>query len=146
MKKKIIFISTIIIIIIILISTILFLYMKKNNKENNAENNTENSNVYDCFTYLIYNSDRGSNDGLVDSVNLIFAFNEKDICVDYRAIWNFNDEEIAKRSYNQWNEIYPNVEINSTKVSFNQKSGGVIGETKEEIRNNEYKSFDLVEY
>ena len=105
MKKKVIFISTIMIIIIILISTILFIYMKKNNKENNAEN----SNVYDCFTYLIYNSDRGSNDGLVDSVNLVFAFNEKDICVDYRAIWTFNDEEIAKRSYNQWNEIYPNV-------------------------------------
>lgn len=138
MKKKVIFI---LVVIIILVSVILFFNMKKNN----TENLVENSNVKKEYcTYLVYNSVEIDNPDL-DSVNMVFAFNSKNVCVDCRMVWTFSTEELAKENYENWKKCeLSNLKIESNTVSFNDDVQP--GRTKDEIRKIGFGNYKISEY
>ena len=127
MKKKILIFLLMILILVIIIETI---FVIKNTNKLSA-----------AYTYLFFNSP-GSDDEL-KNVGIIYTFDENNICIDERLLWEFANEEIAKENYESWKEIgYKNLEINSKKVSFNATNHN--GLTKEEIKGNNPESF--IEY
>ena len=124
MKKKILIFLLMILILIIIIETIFV--VKNTNKPSTA------------YTYLFFNSP--GNDDELKNVGIIYTFDENNICIDERLLWDFANEEIAKENYENWKEIgYKNLEINSNKVSFNATNHN--GLTKEEIKGNSTDSF-----
>lgn len=124
MKKKILIFLLMILILIIIIETIFV--VKNTNKPSTA------------YTYLFFNSP--GNDDELKNVGIIYTFDENNICIDERLLWDFANEEIAKENYENWKEIgYKNLEINSNKVSFNATNHN--GLTKEEIKDNSTDSF-----
>ena len=124
MKKKILIFLLMILILVIIIETI---FVIKNTNKLSA-----------AYTYLFFNSPGSDNE--LKNVGIIYTFNENNICIDERLLWEFANEEIAKENYESWKEIgYKNLEINSNKVSFNATNHN--GLTKEEIKDNSTDSF-----
>lgn len=122
MKKKILIVLVIIIIILVFS---LILIKTTNNKTEETEH---------LYTYLLYSqtSDGTVNNDLND-MKMIFTFNENNICIDCRIMYDFVNEEDAKLQYENWCEIEnnKNVKINSSKVSFNTYNYN--NKTKDEI-------------
>lgn len=132
MKKNVLIIF-IIIVVIALVSIIIFKF------------NTNNDVKKEYCTYLVYNSTEEEKKENLDSVNMVFAFNSENICVDCRMVWTFNTEEIAKENYENWKNVgLSNLKIESNKVAFNADEQ--IGKTKDEIKEIKFGKFEIHEY
>ncbi len=124
---------TISIIIIIILSFSFGYYFGTKNKSSN--NNNQNS-----FTYLI--GEAKSENSEVNTVKVIFRFDNNDICVESRIVYDFANEELAKVNYEKWKEVeLENLIIKDTKVSFSSFDH-LNGETKQNVLKSENYTFD----
>ena len=74
------------------------------------------------------------------SVETIYTFNDKNICVSQRMKYEFSSNEEAKKEYDLWNEQknLKNISISENIVSFNTDVN--IGTAKDSIISNLEKS------
>ena len=103
------------------------------------------SNKFAKYTYITYVTSGTLDDEDLNSCRLLFAFDENDICVFSRFVWDFKTEEIAKNSYQNWKACQlSNLKINGTVVSFNDVEQ--LNKTKSEIREIGFGDFEILEY
>lgn len=122
MKKS--FIVIIILLIIILSFAVNYYIANKN---------------FEKYTYIVCATSGVLENEELDSTRILFAFNENNMCVLSRFVWDFKTEEIAQKNYQNWKEAeISNLKIIGKKVSFNDEEQ--LGKSKEEIENgfNEY--------
>ena len=93
----------------------------------------ENEKNYLPNTYITCNViNNNSNNQELKSVKYIYSFDQNNICIDFRAIWEFSSEEIADKNFSSWKETgLSNLTQNSTIVSFNDVTR--TGKSKSEI-------------
>lgn len=128
-----------IVILLIVVLTFVGIYYKFENIKN-----IENKKILN-YTYLAYILNEGNENESIDSCRLLFAFDENDICVLSRFVWNFKTEEIAKENYQNWKKSeLLNLKINGTEVSFNDVEQ--LNKTKSEIRKIGFGDFEILEY
>ncbi len=91
------------------------------------------------YTYLLWNSSENTNEDVVNCMEIL-TFNENNVCIDTRILYEFKEEEIAKEQYERWNLMASdigsgtkNVQINFKTVTFNSNSHN--GMNKSEILN-----------
>lgn len=95
-------------------------------------------------TYLEYNLIKSDEKDLVD-LNMLYTFDENDICTDCRIQWTFANEEIAKTQYENWVKAgEANLKIDGNMVSFN--ANNEVGKTKTEITSSQKGNFEIKEY
>lgn len=93
------------------------------------------------YTYVTYATTEILENEELNSTRLLFTFDENDICVLSRFVWDFKTEDIAQKNYQNWKECgMSNLKINGTKVSFNDVEQ--VGKTKNEIENG-FNGFDI---
>lgn len=97
----------------------------------------QNSNIKSSNTHIIENN---INDEKQLSVETIYTFNDKNICVSQRMKYEFSSNEEAKKEYDLWNEQknLKNISISENIVSFNTDVN--IGTAKDSIISNLEKS------
>ena len=94
---------------------------------------------FEKYTYIVCATSGVLENEELDSTRILFAFDENNMCVLSRFVWNFKTEEIAQKNYQNWKESeISNLKIIGKEVSFNDEEQ--LGKTKEEIKNgfNEY--------
>ena len=100
---------------------------------NFGKNKQKNDKTYLPNTYITCNViNNNQNNQELKSVKYIYSFDQNDICIDFRSVWEFSSEEIANKNYTSWKETgLSNLTKNSTIVSFNDSTR--TGKSKSEI-------------
>lgn len=115
----------IIILVIIILSFVVNYYIANKN--------------FEKYTYIVCATSGVLENEELDSTRILFAFDENNMCVLSRFVWNFKTEEMAQKNYKNWKEAeISNLKIREKEVSFNDEEQ--LGKSKEEIKNgfNEY--------
>lgn len=135
MDKKIIII--ILLIILLVISFSLLVSEKKKNTTQGAELQ---------YTYLLLKPSETMDSELIDCKQIL-TFDEKDICIDSRFLYEFKDIGTAKVQYDEWkatendeNSSLKNVQIKENVVTFNALNNNGLTKTSflEETNSNKY--------
>ena len=128
MKKNILLVVLIILVLILIILCSLSLYK-------NSKNTT--------FSYLLLQTVTISED-LVDCKQIL-TFDENDICIDCRLLYEFKEEDLAQKQYEDWIEIpnnlskMVNINKNATIITFN--STNYNGSHKSEFLNSSQNTY-----